>query len=141
MMDFYSLIKPILWRLEPERAHNLALWMLARSPLVAAANDPRLQVEVLGRRFGNPIGLAAGFDKDAKAWRQAARLGFGFVEVGSVTPRPQPGNPQPRLFRLDRDQAVINRMGFNNEGVEAMAARLERIPPHKGAVLGVNLGK
>ncbi len=140
-MDFYSLIKPILWRLDPERAHHLALWALAHAPVGAVGDDPRLEIQVLGRRFGNPIGLAAGFDKDAKAWRQAARLGFGFAEVGSVTPRPQPGNPRPRLFRLERDRAVINRMGFNNEGVEAMAARLKVARPQSGIVLGVNLGK
>jgi dihydroorotate dehydrogenase len=144
-MDFYSFIKPVLWRLDPERAHHLALWALAHGPTGSARDsardDPRLQVEVLGRRFGNPIGLAAGFDKDAKAWRQAARLGFGFVEVGSVTPRPQSGNPRPRLFRLERDRAVINRMGFNNEGVDAMAARLKTTWPQTGVVLGVNLGK
>ncbi len=140
-MDFYSLIRPVLWRLDPERAHRLALWVLAHQPIGALKDDPRLRIEVLGRQFGNPIGLAAGFDKDAKAWRQASRLGFGFVEVGSVTPRPQPGNPRPRLFRLDQDRAVINRMGFNNEGMEAMAARLRYTWPEKGILLGINLGK
>lgn len=143
-MDFYSLIKPVLWRLEPERAHNLALWALQYDfiPLSSEPDDPRLQQEVLGRRFPNPLGLAAGFDKDAKVWRQAARLGFGFVEVGSVTPRPQSGNPRPRLFRLERDRAVINRMGFNNEGMEAMAGRLEATRPGaRGIVLGINLGR
>jgi dihydroorotate dehydrogenase len=143
-MDFYSAIKPVLWRLDPERAHQAALWALGHDLVRAAAraDDPRLAVNVLGRRFSNPIGLAAGFDKDAKVWRQAAGLGFGFVEVGSVTPRPQPGNPRPRLFRLARDAAIINRMGFNNEGVEAMAGRLQAsrsatVP----VVLGINLGK
>ena len=140
-MDIYSAIKPVLWRLDPERAHHLALWLLSRNPIGGLRDDPRLQVEVLGRRFSNPIGLAAGFDKNAKAWRQAARLGFGFVEVGSVTPNPQPGNPSPRLFRLDRDRAVVNRMGFNNEGMEAMAARLRYTWPDQGIALGINLGK
>jgi len=140
-MDFYSAIKPVLWRLDPERAHHLALWALARDLVPAAAepDDPRLSVTALGRRFANPIGLAAGFDKDARVWRQAGRLGFGFVEVGSVTPRPQSGNPQPRLFRLEQDRAVINRMGFNNAGVEAMAARLAARP--RDGILGINLGK
>ena len=140
-MDFYSAIKPVLWRLDPERAHHLALWALARNLVPAATelDDPRLSVTVLGRRFANPIGLAAGFDKDARVWRQAGRLGFGFVEVGSVTPRPQPGNPQPRLFRLERGRAVINRMGFNNAGVEAMAARLAA--RQRDGILGINLGK
>jgi dihydroorotate dehydrogenase len=140
-MDIYSAIKPVLWWLDPERAHHLALWALARNLVPAAAepDDPRLAVTALGRRFANPIGLAAGFDKDARVWRQAGRLGFGFVEVGSVTPRPQSGNPQPRLFRLEQDRAVINRMGFNNAGVEAMAARLAARP--RDGILGINLGK
>ncbi|HEY1386322.1 MAG TPA: quinone-dependent dihydroorotate dehydrogenase [Dongiaceae bacterium] len=137
-------MKPVLWRLDPERAHHAALWALGHNlvPAAAGPDDPRLAVSVLGRRFANPVGLAAGFDKDAKVWRQAARLGFGFVEVGSVTPRPQSGNPQPRLFRLERDSAIINRMGFNNEGVEAMAGRLQA--SRSGStpvVLGINLGK
>ncbi len=142
-MDIYSAIKPVLWRLDPERAHHLALWALARGLVPAATepDDPRLSVVALGRRFANPIGLAAGFDKDARVWRQAGRLGFGFVEVGSVTPRPQSGNPQPRLFRLEPDRAVINRMGFNNAGVEAMAARLAARPRDGALVLGINLGK
>jgi dihydroorotate dehydrogenase len=141
-MDFYSVIRPLLWRLDPERAHHLALWALAHNltPAATDPDDPRLSVQVLGRRFANPIGLAAGFDKDAKVWRRAARLGFGFVEVGSVTPRAQSGNPQPRLFRLERDRAVINRMGFNNEGMEAMARRLA-MTARDGVVLGINLGK
>lgn len=140
-MDIYSAIKPVLWRLDPERAHHLALWALARNlvPSATEPDDPRLSVTALGRRFANPIGLAAGFDKDARVWRQAGDLGFGFVEVGSVTPRPQSGNPQPRLFRLERDRAVINRMGFNNAGVEAMAARLAARP--RDGILGINLGK
>jgi dihydroorotate dehydrogenase len=142
-MDIYSAIRPVLWRLGPERAHHLALWALTHNLVPAAADpaDPRLALTVLGRRFANPIGLAAGFDKDARAWRQAGRLGFGFVEVGSVTPRPQAGNPRPRLFRLEQDRAVINRMGFNNAGVEAMAARLASRPRGDDLVLGINLGK
>jgi dihydroorotate dehydrogenase len=141
-MDFYSAARPFLWRLDPERAHHLALWLLGSGlvPASAEPDDPRLQVAALGRRFANPIGLAAGFDKDARVWRQAGRLGFGFVEVGSVTPRPQSGNPRPRLFRLEQARAVINRMGFNNAGVEAMAARLDS-RPRSGLVLGINLGK
>jgi dihydroorotate dehydrogenase len=140
-MDIYSAIKTVLWRLDPERAHHLALWALSHNlvPTAADPDDPRLSVTALGRRFANPIGLAAGFDKDARVWRQAGRLGFGFVEVGSVTPRPQSGNPQPRLFRLEHDRAVINRMGFNNAGVAAMAVRLTARP--RDGVLGINLGK
>jgi dihydroorotate dehydrogenase len=141
-MDFYSVIKPVLWRLDPERAHRIAVWLLAHNPVGARLDDdPRLGVEVIGCRFGNPIGLAAGFDKNARAWRQAARLGFGFVEVGSITPRPRPGNPRPRLFRLDRDRAIINRMGFNNDGLDAIAARLKQTWPEPGILLGANLGK
>lgn len=141
MMDFYSLIRPVLWRLDPERAHGQVLRVLSYGPVGAPADNPRLQVQVLGRVFRNPVGLAAGFDKDARVWRQAAWLGFAFAEVGSVTPRPQTGNPRPRLFRLTRDRAIINRMGFNNEGVEAMAARLEGAAPAPAIRLGINLGK
>ncbi|RMH95922.1 MAG: quinone-dependent dihydroorotate dehydrogenase, partial [Calditrichaeota bacterium] len=98
-----------------------------------------LRREVFGLSFPNPVGLAAGFDKNARVYRQMGRLGFGFVEIGTVTPRPQPGNPRPRLFRLPEDEALINRMGFNNEGVEAVAARLRRRP--KGLIIGGNIGK
>src|SRR5262245_44353924 len=142
-MDFYSAIKPVLWRLDPERAHHLALWALTHNLVPAALEpgDPRLSVAALGRRFANPIGLAAGFDKDARAWRQAGGLGFGLVAVGSVTPRPQPGHPRPRLFRLENGRAVINRMGFNNAGVAAMATRLASRPRDGALVLGINLGK
>jgi dihydroorotate dehydrogenase len=141
-MDFYSVIKPVLWRLDPERAHRIAVWLLARNPVGSRLHDDsRLGVEVMGLRFGNPIGLAAGFDKDAKVWRQASRLGFGFVEVGSITPRPRSGNPRPRLFRLDRDRAIINRMGFNNDGLDTIARRLKQTWPEPGILLGANLGK
>ena len=94
----------------------------------ADSDDAALSVEALGRRIANPIGLAAGFDKDAVAVPALMRLGFGFVETGTVTPRPQPGNPRPRLFRLDADQAVINRMGFNNAGLDAYRTRLAARP-------------
>lgn len=102
--------------------------------------DPRLEVEALGLRFRSPIGLAAGFDKDARAVHALLALGFGFVEVGTVTAHPQPGNPRPRLFRLPEDRALLNRLGFNNQGSEAMAARLAQRKPRAG-VVGVNLGK
>ncbi len=141
-MDIFSGLMRLLRLLPPEAAHRLALAALRADfvPGDASPDDPRLRVEALGLGFANPIGLAAGFDKNADVWRDVARLGFGFVEVGSVTPRPQPGNPKPRLFRLTADRAIINRMGFNNAGVEAMAARLAgRV---KGApILGINLGK
>jgi dihydroorotate dehydrogenase len=127
--------------LPPETAHRATLDLLAiGAPLLPAAapDDPRLAVSALGRTFSNPIGLAAGFDKDALVPDLMMKLGFGFVECGTVTPRPQRGNPKPRLFRLKEDRAVINRMGFNNAGMEHMAARLGA-RPRKG-VLGVNIG-
>ncbi|GEM_PF-4834855 len=142
MPDLYGLIKPLLQPLSPERAHNLALWALERG-LVSGAPylDPVLSSTLWGLAFPNPVGLAAGFDKDATAPIQTLALGFGFVEIGSVTPKSQPGNPKPRLFRLEDDQGVINRMGFNSKGMAHAAAALARLPrPHPG-VIGVNLGK
>ena len=136
-----SSILPLLRRLDPERAHRLALLML-RLRLAGGdktRNDPVLSGEVFGRRFGNPIGLAAGFDKDAVAIDPLARLGFGFIETGTVTPRPQTGNKRPRLFRLEADRAVINRMGFNNGGIEAYRRRLAAAP-RNGCLLGANVG-
>ena len=105
----------------------------------STTDDPALAVEVLGRRFTNPIGLAAGFDKNAVAVSALMRLGFGFVETGTVTPRPQPGNPWPRLFRLEEDSAVINRMGFNNAGIDDYVRRLAR-RPHGSTIVGANVG-
>ena len=143
-MDIYSAIKPVLWRLDPERAHHLALWALARNLVPAAAepDDPRLSVTVLGRRFANPIGLAAGFDKDARVWRQAGRLGFGFVEVGSVTPRPQSGNPRPRLFRLDRGPRGHQPHGLQQRAASRRwRARLAARRDAARGILGINLGK
>lgn len=127
--------------LDAERAHGLALWGLEQGlvPGRASPDDPALALELWGRRFANPLGLAAGFDKDARAPAAALRLGFGFVEVGSITPRPQPGNPKPRLFRLAEDRAVINRMGFNNAGHAAAVARLRALKARPGPI-GVNLG-
>lgn len=136
-----SSLLPILRRFEPETAHNLALWAL-RSGLVgrdATADDPCLSVDVLGLHFSNPIGLAAGFDKDAVALAPLMQLGFGLIEAGTVTPRPQLGNPRPRLFRLDADQAVINRFGFNNNGLAAYLSRIEKRPA-SSVVLGCNVG-
>lgn len=127
--------------LPPETAHRTTLSLLGAAESLlppAEADDPRLAVEVLGLRFGNPIGLAAGFDKDAIAPDAMAKFGFGFVECGTVTPRPQIGNPRPRLFRLKADRAVVNRMGFNNRGMEAMATRLARRT--RGGIVGINIG-
>ena len=129
----------ILRSLDPEVAHRLAIRALQATPLPRPhADDPVLKTTLAGLSLSNPIGLAAGLDKNGEALRGLSRLGFGFVECGSVTPRPQPGNPRPRLFRLSEDRAIINRMGFNNDGLEAFAARLERRP--RDAVIGANLG-
>ncbi len=131
----------VLGKMEAERAHRLALLALrlglAGRPRLPP--DPVLRVSVLGRDFRNPIGLAAGFDKDALAVRGLANVGFGFIETGTVTPRPQPGNRPPRLFRLRDDGAVINRMGFNNRGLDAYLARLAR-HPRRTVPVGANLG-
>jgi dihydroorotate dehydrogenase len=149
----YRAVRRALFRLDPERAHGVVIGGLAwagRSVLavralerVYALHDPRLEVEAFGLRFPSPIGLAAGLDKDGVAVRAFAALGFGHLELGSVTARPQPGNPRPRLFRLVGDEAIINRMGFNNRGAAAMAGRLLRLRA-AGAVdvpLGINVGK
>ena len=129
-----------LRQFDPETAHGLALRALQAglAPLPGPVSSARLATQVAGLALPNPVGLAAGFDKNATALAPLARAGFGFVEVGAATPRPQPGNPRPRLFRLTEDQAAINRFGFNNEGMEAIAARLVKRP--KGMVLGLNLG-
>ncbi|WP_338548833.1 quinone-dependent dihydroorotate dehydrogenase [Roseovarius phycicola] len=130
----------LLHRLDPERAHGVALWALRSglAPLPGEITSDRLRTELAGIRLANPIGLAAGFDKNAVALSPLAKAGFGFVEVGAITPRPQPGNPKPRLFRLAEDHAVINRFGFNNEGMEAAEPRLAVRPTE--AVIGLNLG-
>lgn len=144
-MDAFALTGPLLRRLDPETAHRLTLWALEHglAPRVAADDDPILATTVWGLPFRNPLGIAAGFDKDARAMGALLRLGLGFVEVGSVTPRPQAGNPRPRIFRLPDDGAVINRLGFNNAGLEAARQRLAAFRK-KGRALGpvgVNLGK
>ncbi len=136
-----SLAVPLMRLMDPERAHRLALRALAAGLVGAdrSTDDPALAIDVLGLRLRNPIGLAAGFDKDAVALTPLARLGFGFVEAGTVTPRPQAGNPTPRLFRLTEDGAVINRMGFNNAGLATYLANLKRYT--RGAVpVGANVG-
>ncbi|MDW8479679.1 MAG: quinone-dependent dihydroorotate dehydrogenase [Xanthomonadales bacterium] len=138
----YALLRPLLFALPPETAHAAALGALAIGrPLVRLAlpRPPARPRRVLGLEFPNPVGLAAGLDKDGRHLPALAALGFGFVEVGTVTPRPQPGNPPPRLFRLAAHEALINRMGFNNEGAEALARRLERRP--FPGILGINVGR
>ncbi|MBK8159896.1 MAG: quinone-dependent dihydroorotate dehydrogenase [Rhodospirillaceae bacterium] len=139
--SLYRLLRPALFQLEAERAHRLAVRLLGAGPVgPGAAPQPALRQSLWSLDFPNPIGLAAGFDKNAECYRSALGLGFGFVEIGSVTPRPQAGNPRPRLFRLIEDRAVINRMGFNNDGMDAVAARLAGRDP-KAGIVGVNLGK
>lgn len=131
----------LLHRLDPERAHGLSLRALGAGlvPLPGPVTSPRLATTLAGLALPNPLGLAAGYDKNAEAVAALARAGFGFVETGAATPRPQPGNPRPRLFRLTEDRAAINRFGFNNDGMEAIGARLAR--RRRGTVpVGLNLG-
>ncbi len=129
-----------LHRFDPERAHGLSLRALNSGlvPLSGTYTTPRLQTKIAGLALPNPVGLAAGYDKNATSLSPLARAGFGFLEVGAATPRPQAGNAKPRLFRLTQDAAVINRFGFNNDGMETIAARLATRP--KNAVIGLNLG-
>ncbi|WP_073953684.1 quinone-dependent dihydroorotate dehydrogenase [Thalassospira sp. TSL5-1] len=140
---YQSFVLPVIRWTDPEWAHGLALWALKHNlvPKPDGANDasPLLQCEVFGRKFPNPVGLAAGFDKNAEVPNRMLDQGFGFVEIGSVTPEPQPGNRKPRLFRLYSDRAVINRMGFNNEGAAIVATRLRKRA--RRGILGANLGK
>ncbi|MBL0059485.1 MAG: quinone-dependent dihydroorotate dehydrogenase [Elusimicrobia bacterium] len=150
-MFYRKLLRPALFLLAPETAHGVAVAILQAAAPVAGwgrpffkTDDPR-GVVVLGTgadalRFSNPVGLAAGFDKDGEALAALASLGFGFIEVGTVTPRPQPGNPKPRLFRFPNQRALVNRLGFNNAGAEALARRLGR-GPRLGIPLGINIGK
>ena len=135
----YSLFRPALFRIDPERAHGLALAGLRLMPRRPARPGGPLAVEVAGLSFPNPLGMAAGFDKDAEVPDALLGLGFGFAEVGSITPLPQPGNPRPRLFRLAEDRAVINRMGFNNGGGAHAAERL-RARAGKPGIVGINIG-
>ena len=137
---FDRLSRPLMRALDPEDAHALAIKALRFMPLARAAPDPpELKVRAFGLNFPNPVGLAAGFDKNAQVPDALLRLGFGFVEVGTVTPRAQAGNPKPRLFRLEADEGVINRLGFNNEGAPAALARLAA-RAREGGVVGVNIG-
>lgn len=140
----YGLIQPLLFSMDAERAHNLT-FSIAGGPLGALAPSfkadtyPQLRTEAFGLSFPNPLGLAAGLDKNALLLPFWKKLGFGFVEVGTVTPKPQAGNPKPRLFRLKKDRALINRMGFNNAGLAAMQQQLEKRPT--GLIVGANIGK
>ena len=138
-MSLTDLGAVILRQMDPETAHRLAIRALQVAPLPApGADDPILKTRIAGLEMANPVGLAAGLDKNGEALDGLSRLGFGAVECGSVTPRAQAGNPKPRLFRLSEDRAIINRMGFNNEGLEPFAARLAHRP--KRTAIGANLG-
>lgn len=140
MASFHDFALTFLRRLDAECAHRLTIKALAAGlgPRASTQDPPILASRVFGLAFPNPMGLAAGFDKNGEALGALHALGFGFVEIGSVTPRPQPGNPRPRLFRLTEDRAVINRMGFNNHGAERVAERVRRSA--RRGLLGVNLG-
>ena len=145
----YRLIQPLLFKQDPEKIHEQTLWMMRQVfkcfgiswfiQNVYGFEHPALQTELWGRTFPNPIGMAAGFDKNGIVFNPLFSLGFGFVEIGTVTPLPQPGNPAPRLFRLVEDQALINRLGFSNLGVQALLKNLYRTPPQ--GLLGINIGK
>lgn len=141
---YKSLIRPLLFKCDPEEVHHFTFsflknfGFLAKLFLPKPIEDKRLEREVFGLKFKNPIGLAAGFDKDAKLFNELSDLGFGFIEIGTLTPKPQPGNDKKRLFRLKEDSAIINRMGFNNGGVDAAIERLEK---NKNVLIGGNIGK
>lgn len=145
---YKSFIRPSLFKFDPEEVHYFTFNFLRRFFKIPGAasflrsrfevNDARLEREVFGLKFKNPVGLAAGFDKDAKMYNELSALGFGFIEVGTVTPKPQPGNEKQRLFRLKEDSAIINRMGFNNAGVEKMVEQLKK---NKHVLIGGNIGK
>ncbi|MGE5548781.1 MAG: quinone-dependent dihydroorotate dehydrogenase [Solirubrobacterales bacterium] len=140
-MDYFRLAGPLVRFFDPETAHGLTIRALKAGlvPRQPRVEHPSLEVALWGLRFPNPVGLAAGFDKNAEVPDAMLRQGFGFVEIGSVTPRPQPGNPKPRMFRLAEDRAVINRMGFNNEGLDRVARRLDSRA--RIGIVGANLGK
>lgn len=141
---YKSLIRPILFKFDPEEVHYLTFSLLKNFSFLTRLffpkplEDKRLEREVFGLKFKNPVGLAAGFDKDAKMFSELSDLGFGFIEIGTLTPKPQDGNPKKRLFRLKEDSAIINRMGFNNGGLDAAVERLKK---NKNVLIGGNIGK
>jgi dihydroorotate dehydrogenase len=139
-MSLSRLVFPLLRHLDPETAHSLTVWGLRHGfgPVQKSPDDAVLKCRLWGMDFPNPVGIAAGFDKNGEAFDPLLRAGFGFAEVGTVTPRPQDGNPRPRLFRLAQDAALINRMGFNNEGLDKVANRLSN---RHGGVVGANIGR
>ncbi len=145
----YSIIKPLLFKFDAERVHHTAFWVIGKllkkqfgvkiSNFLYNKQEGILSTSLMGLNFPNPVGLAAGFDKDAKLYKELSTFGFGFVEIGTLTPKPQDGNPKPRLFRIPQDEALINRMGFNNGGVDAAVERLKNRPA--GLIVGGNIGK
>lgn len=142
MSLFYQIIRPFLHCIDAEKAHGIAIHALSKNlvPGQTRAKHPMLQQTLWGINFENPVGLAAGFDKNGETIANLHKQGFGFAEVGTVTPKPQDGNPKPRIFRLEEDLAVINRLGFNNEGADAVYARLKALPK-TSMVVGVNIGR
>ena len=138
----FSILRPFLFNLDPETAHDLTIKSLKFNPLPSkmfeVEDEQMLNIELLGKNFPNPIGLAAGFDKSAEVYNSLLKLGFGFVEIGTVTPLKQYGNPKPRIFRLEDDQALINRLGFNNDGIKTIKARIQS--DKKKGILGINIG-
>lgn len=145
----FKILRPILFAMNAETAHSIVLWLLRFVGMIPggrwllrkcyAVEHPSLEREVFGLRFKNPVGMAAGFDRNADVYRELSAMGFGFVEVGTVTPRPQTGNPKPRVFRLGADRAVLNRTGVANRGLERAMSRLRRA--HEGVIVGCNIGK
>ena len=148
---YKAILKQLLFLLPPEKAHHLTVSLLKTTLAIPGISHlfrasfkvehPSLEREVFGLKFKNPVGLAAGFDKDGKYYQAMTSLGFGFIEIGTVTPKAQDGNPQPRLFRLPKDNGLINRMGFNNEGIDAFVSRLKNGKRPEGVIIGGNIGK
>ncbi len=146
---YKSILRPILFTFSPEKAHNITLGLLKFTCKIPGVNSllkslygvkrKDLSKELFGIKFPNPVGLAAGLDKNGEVIQEMSSLGFGFIEVGTVTPKPQAGNPQPRLFRLPKDKGLINRMGFNNHGLDALIENLKKVPEH--IIVGGNIGK
>ncbi len=144
---YKTLVRPLLFKFDPEKVHYFTFSLIRKltklgfggvMKSMGTIEDKRLEREVFGLKFKNPVGLAAGFDKDAKLYKELSNVGFGFIEIGTVTPKPQPGNPKKRLFRLQSDSAIINRMGFNNGGVEEA---VDRLKSNTGVLVGGNIGK
>lgn len=141
-VNYYSFIRPFLFLFPPETMHHLAIFILRKGylPSQETGHFPRLSQQLFGKNFFHPLGLAAGFDKNGEGITSLTRQGLSFIEIGTVTPEPQPGNPKPRIFRLTEDQAIINRLGFNNKGASYVLEHLKKCPPHH-CIMGINIGK